>query len=141
MEILKNLNNEELNLLILRGTPGSGKSSLADLISRFTGFVVCTADDFFMDEEGNYNYNVSKLGVAHKQCQEKCEAELKYGRSVIVANTNTKESELKAYLKLGEIYKAKVFSVIVENRHGNNNVHNVPIETLEAMRTRFSIKL
>lgn len=141
METLNDLNKEELNLLIIRGIPGSGKSSFANLISQYAGFVVCTADDYFVDEEGNYNFDITKLGIAHKRCQEKCEAELKYGRSVIVANTNTKESELNTYLKLGETYKAKVFSVIVENRHGNVNVHNVPSDTLDAMRQRFSIKL
>jgi hypothetical protein len=34
-----------------------------------------------------------------------------------------------------------VFSVIVENRHGGVNVHNVPEYTLKAMEERFDIKL
>ena len=37
--------------------------------------------------------------------------------------------------------RGKVFSIIVENRHGGENVHNVPQETLEKMKNRFEIKL
>jgi hypothetical protein len=34
-----------------------------------------------------------------------------------------------------------VFSIIVENRHGGKNTHNVPTETLEKMKNRFELKL
>ena len=48
---------------------------------------------------------------------------------------------MKPYYELAEKYGYAVFSLIVENRHGGKNVHNVPEETLEKMRNRFEIKL
>jgi hypothetical protein len=35
----------------------------------------------------------------------------------------------------------RVFSIIVENRHGGINIHNCPPETIERMESRFEIKL
>ena len=35
----------------------------------------------------------------------------------------------------------RVFSIIVENRHGGVNEHGVPAEKLEQMKNRFQIKL
>jgi len=34
-----------------------------------------------------------------------------------------------------------VFTIIVENRHGGVNEHNVPEQVLENMRNRFEFKL
>jgi hypothetical protein len=48
---------------------------------------------------------------------------------------------MEDYYKLAEQYGYKVVSLIVENRHGNKNIHNVPDETLEKMESRFQIKL
>ena len=38
-------------------------------------------------------------------------------------------------------YGYEVFSIIVENRHGGTNVHNVPEDKLEIMKNRFEVKL
>jgi len=64
-----------------------------------------------------------------------------YGKEIVVSNTSTTEKEMEPYLKLAEKYDYKVVSLIVENRHGNKSVHNVPDETMEKMRNRFEIKL
>jgi hypothetical protein len=48
---------------------------------------------------------------------------------------------MKPYFELATKYGYKVFSVIVENRHGGHNVHGVPEESLEKMRNRFDVKL
>jgi hypothetical protein len=48
---------------------------------------------------------------------------------------------MKPYYKMAEEFGYTVFSIIVENRHGGENVHNVPEATLEAMEKRFDVKL
>jgi hypothetical protein len=48
---------------------------------------------------------------------------------------------MQAYVDLAEKYGYRVFSVIVENRHGSSNVHGVPDEVIEKMKERFEIKL
>ncbi len=128
----------EKNLIIIRGIPGSGKNSFADIQGR----AICTADDYHTDLNGNYNWKPQNVGKAHAWCQRKCERFLKREISpTIVANTSTTERELKPYFDLGKKYGYKIFSIIVENRHGGKNTHNVPEETIEKMEKRFNIKL
>lgn len=133
-------------LILLRGLPGSGKTSFANLI--WSSFVICEADQFFYDETGNYNFDATKLGQAHKACQEKVETFMQDNQNnhqfypeIVVSNTSTTEKELQPYLDLALKYGYTVVSLIVENRHGGQNVHGVPDEKLEQMRNRFNIKL
>lgn len=133
-------------LILLRGLPGSGKTSFAELI--WTKHVIFEADKYFYDKEGNYNFDSSKLGEAHKWCQSQVEQAMKdniqnsqHYSDIVVSNTSTTEKELQPYLDLADKYDYNVISMIVENRHGNKSVHNVPDETIDKMRKRFEIKL
>ena len=126
--------------IILRGVPGCGKSTVADYLAQLNNATVCVADDFFM-ENGNYNFDINKLHLAHQWCQDKFLNCLKNGQNVIVANTSTTEKELIPYITTANEYGYLTFSMVVENRHGGTNVHNVPEETLEKMKNRFSVKL
>jgi len=131
-------------LIILRGLPGSGKSSFAKYMFSNNVF---EADQYFYDSNGNYNFDASKLHEAHMDCQKRVEELMQmsettqYGQEIVVSNTATTERELEPYLKLAKSYGYIVVSLIVENRHGNKSVHGVPDETLEKMRKRFSVKL
>jgi hypothetical protein len=48
---------------------------------------------------------------------------------------------MRPYFELAKNYGYKVFSVIVENRHGGTNQHGVPEEVLTKMCERFEITL
>ena len=128
-------------MTIIRGLPGAGKSTVARHMFNEVSQLYFEADQYFYDEMGNYNFDVKKLDAAHKQCFDKTEAALKDYRDVIVSNTFTTEKEIKSYKKLADKYEAVFISLIVENRHGNKSVHDVPEETMKRMRNRFSIKL
>ena len=95
------------------------------------------ADQFFEDKE----WSRDLLGQAHTECFNKTKEALKRGMIVAVANTFTTEKELRQYLNLAEELNVPVTSIIVENRHGNKSIHNVPEETLIKMKNRFSVKL
>jgi predicted kinase len=128
----------EKQLILLRGIPGSGKSTFAKLLGR----AICTADDYHTDRNGLYNWKQENIGKSHNWCKRKCRRFLKAGiETVIVANTSTTEDEIKPYFEMARDFGYKFFSVIVENRHGNKNDHGVPDATLEKMKNRFSIKL
>jgi hypothetical protein len=60
---------------------------------------------------------------------------------IVVSNTFTQEWEMKPYFEMADQHDYKVFSIVVENRHGGINEHNVPEETLTLMRNRFEINL
>ena len=131
---------EVKDLILIRGVSGSGKTTFGHLIAGMN-FDVLAADDYFM--VGNrYEFDGSKLKDAHKNCQDRAEMAMKRGdRKVIVANTFTREWEMKAYYDLADKYNYRVYSIIVENRHGGENEHGVPEEAVQAMRDRFEIKL
>ena len=128
--------------IILRGVPGSGKSTLAEYLAQVGEGVICTADDFFTDEYGNYNFDAKRLFVAHRVCMEKFMNAIDKGEPlVIVANTSTRESEFSNYESSSRNKGYLVFSLIVENRHGGVNTHGVPDDKIETMRQRMNIKL
>lgn len=133
-------------LTIVRGLPGSGKSTFANFI--WNDYAICEADKFFYDSEGHYLFDPSKLKQAHKWCQEEVEKRMQENQNnpqhypeIVVSNTFTQEWEMQAYFDLAKKYDYKVFSIIVENRHGNTNIHGVPDDTLKKMRDRFHISL
>jgi predicted kinase len=119
------------NLIILKGVSGSGKSTLAHLIAY--PCCICTADDFYTDKQGNYNFDPTKLGQAHKACQAKFDEAIKDEviTNIVIANTNTKPSDYKYYVDKAEKAGLKVTYIVLENRHGNKDVHNVPEEALQ----------
>jgi NEDD4-binding protein 2 len=133
-------------LILLRGLPGSGKSTFANYMFSNNIF---EADQYFYNEEGKYNFDASKLYEAHKWCQLRVEHAMEdnlesggvYFSEIVVSNTSTTEKELEPYLELAKKYDYQVVSLIVENRHSGVSKHNVPAETIEKMKNRFSIKL
>ena len=138
----------EKMLYIVRGIPGSGKSTFAKKIVGHD-FLVCEADKYFIDKEtGEYKFDFSKIKDAHKFCQDTVETYMKdslvndqFYREIAVANTFTQEWEMEPYFKLAKEYGYTVFTIVVENRHGGTNVHNVPEDKIEQMKNRFEIKL
>lgn len=124
-------------LILLRGLPGSGKSTFAQSL----GGEYCEADMFFM-KDGVYKFDPSMLGLAHGWCQTKAR-NLMFADvpRVIVSNTFTQEWEMDAYYELAKQYGYRVHSIIMENRHGGINVHGTPQDKLEQMKNRFEIKL
>jgi predicted kinase len=133
-------------LFLVRGLPGSGKTSFATAI--WNDYAVCEADKFFYDKEGNYNFDSTKLKEAHTWCKNEVESKMiehqnnqQYYPEIAVSNTFTQEWEMEDYFKLAEKYGYKVVSLIIENRHGGQNVHGVPEDKLQIMKNRFQIKL
>jgi len=138
----------ERNLVILRGLPGSGKSTFAKMLDP-TGYSICEADQFMVNKNtGKYEFNPIVLGGCHELCRRKVETFMKdnllneqYYPTIIVSNTGTTVKEIQPYFDLANKYDYKVTSIVVENRHGNKSVHGVPELTMEKMKQRFSVKL
>jgi len=138
-------NETQGELILLRGLPGSGKTTLAKIILQLRSTdepEILSADDFFEDKEGDYNFDPTKLKEAHNYCQFRCSERMRQQKArIVVANTFTQEWEMDEYFKMAERYNYRVHTVIVENRHGNENVHGVPEDKLQQMKNRFQIKL
>jgi predicted ABC-type ATPase len=129
-------------LYLIRGVSGAGKSSLAATLKGLSIWTLhFEADMFFIDKDGNYNFDATKLQEAHNWCQTGVLYAMLDGVEIIVSNTFTTEKELVPYLELAEEHNYRVVSLIVENRHGGKSVHDVPEAILEKQRNRFSVKL
>jgi len=125
-------------LYCVRGIPGSGKSTFAKTL----GGQHYEADMFFINENGEYNFDFTKIKDAHQWCQGmvKTDMILEYPK-IVVSNTSTQEWEMEPYFNLAKEFGYSVFSVIVENVHGGKNIHNVPDDRIKQMKERFVIRL
>jgi uridine kinase len=118
------------NCIIIKGVSGSGKSTFANLIEY--PCCICCADDYFMDKDGNYNFDAQYLGDAHKSCQDKFDEALKDPiiTNIVIANTNTKPSDWEYYSNKAEKAGLNVIHIVMEKHHKNPSLHNVPEEVL-----------
>ena len=125
-------------LFLIRGLPGAGKSTFAKTL----GGKHVEADKYFINENGEYVFDATKIRQAHEYSQIFTYARMVLQEElIVVSNTFTTEKELKPYYELAEQYGYQVTSLIVENRHGGISEHNVLQEIIDKMKNRFSIKL
>ena len=129
-------------LYLLRGVPGSGKSTVAQNI----GGTHFETDKYFM-VDGEYKFDPTKLKQYHQMCQDEVNLAMIQNHTahlndvIVVSNTFSQEWEMKPYFDLAKTYGYQVFSLIVENRHGGLNQHGVPEDKVQIMKDRFEIKL
>jgi len=127
------------NLILLRGVSGSGKSTIAPM---FNTTNIVSTDDFFLDEYGDYVFDANSLVINHQKCQLAVDMMMQDNEGLIVVhNTFTKDWEMSHYFDLARKYGYAVHTMIVENRHGSKNVHDVPQDSIKAQIERFSVTL
>lgn len=124
-------------LFIVRGLPGSGKTTMAYALARgLLTYPPCEADQYFINDEGDYVFKPELLGLAHKECQRRIEEILAQGQfPAIVSNTFTTMKEMVPYLRLAEKYGYKV--QVIECKGNFGSIHNVPAATLLSMQARW----
>ena len=118
-------------LLLVRGLPGSGKSTYA----KSQPGVHLEADMYFINDKGEYIFDRNKLHEAHKWCQRRAKELLDSGKDVVVANTFTTLKELRPYIEWTE------HEIVIHDCVGEyQNIHNVPEKTLKRMKARWISK-
>ena len=127
--------NRQQILYLVRGLPGSGKSSFVKYqLHALTNHY--EADMFFSNNpENEYRFDRSLLGEAHVWCQEITSHSLSSGFDTWVSNTFTTKKELKPYF---DIAKETDSAIVVMTMNGSfKNVHDVPSDVLQKMKNRF----
>jgi len=82
-------------LVLIRGLPGSGKSTMALVLAQ-VGYVHYEADMYFM-QDGQYQYDSRQVRQAHQWCREQTLRALQAGKRVVVSNTFTRLQEMEPY--------------------------------------------
>jgi len=122
-----------MRLTIIRGLPGSGKTTVAK--TEYPEAKHCEADQYFEDGNGNYNFDPGKLKDAHEVCQKCARDGLESGKDVVVSNTFTQCWEMEPYIDMADDAGADVEIRIERGDYGN--VHDVPEYVILAMKNRF----
>lgn len=130
------------DLILLRGLPGSGKTTLAGVLSEGGKYPVFSVDDYFTDTNGRYCFRFQDNHLAYKQCEDRVRNAMHEGfPTIIIHNTFTMEWEMEPYFKMSVENGYRVHVVTVENRHGSDNLHDIPVEQVERMRAKYAVKL
>lgn len=126
-----------VTLTIVRGLPGSGKSTHAKVVQA-TSENTCVhveADMFFEDPDGGYRYDPTKVTEAHEWCLSVARDAVEAGFDVVVSNTFTRVWEMQPYIDLAEANHVLLDVVVCTGTY--ENTHGVPAAAVEAMRQRW----
>lgn len=146
------MNPEQLTLILIRGLPGAGKTSLAWKIR--SGAMIA-ADDFFMKGDV-YEFDHTRLKEAHAWCLKTTEFflsrfQLKQAHgvrspkpyTVVVHNTFTQRWEMEPYFRLAEEAGAQLVVISLfdggldDEQLTARTTHGVPQKTIAKMRSRY----
>jgi predicted kinase len=132
----------EKALILLRGLPGAGKSTLAKLLSENGTYPVLSIDSYFTNAKGDYEFKFDENHRAYKTCEQNTEEALKQNKAkIFVDNTFTLDWEMEPYFKLASKYNYQLHVVTVENYHSGKNIHNVAEDQLKKMAEKYKVKL
>ncbi len=125
-------------LVIIRGLPGSGKSTYAK--AQFPHHKHFEADMFFV-RDGKYRFDFTKLNEAHDWCVGETARALYNGHDVVVTNTFIQTWEFDSYMSAVSDIEfdtgAEISIRVVEMKTQYQNIHGVPEDKLQKMRNRW----
>ena len=145
-------------LILMRGWPGSGKTTLAKQLTEwFYSTTIYSTDDFFVRDDGEYDFAPSHIAEAHQwnivRTRQWFE-EHHDGDVLIIDNTNILNEHLLLYQDLAKknehtSYQSVVPEVTMVNElfasgkveeamiflltHWRRNIHGVPLSTIVFM--------
>jgi tRNA uridine 5-carbamoylmethylation protein Kti12 len=127
---------------IMRGIPGSGKSTIAKHLAGDDGVIHSTDDYFYID--GEYRFDETRLREFHdKNFAAFCNSLRERKPVVICDNTNIKRIDAKPYADAAKAAGYVVVYVVMPipslEEALRRNVHNLSPETIQKMMEEFEV--
>lgn len=134
-------------LVIMRGLPGSGKSTEALRLAMESGHggAICSTDEYFIGSDGVYRFDPKRIALAHTWNQERARTYMKDGCPlVIIDNTNTQAWEPREYCISGIRYGYDISFHEVRTPWAfdcevlaQRNTHGCPLAAIERMAAHW----
>lgn len=127
------------SLLLIRGLPGSGKSTMAKIIQNsieypWAAFVHLENDMFRMQDE-TYVWEPGRDQAVHMSCLGATFAELQSGHNIVVSNTFCLRASIQDYVEIAQ--ECGAYLTVSEASGTWTSTHNVPKQTLDHMRSHW----
>lgn len=132
-----------MNVVLIRGLPGCGKTTLARSKCKEPNWRMVAADDFFTSERGVYTFNPRHIGFAHDYARAQMLRHLLHGHNVAVHNTFSMKWEMDSYVKCARMFGASIDIIdlfdagLSDDELFARNSHGVPIRVISKMRDRW----
>lgn len=138
-----------MNLYIMRGIPGSGKSTmarhiLAQSLSEGADGAIFSTDDYFMSPQGDYVFDPVKLAAAHAWNQDRAVRAMDKLDTIIIDNTNILKAHYANYVAEAKARGYRINIVTVGSFDPDfvqecamRNTHRVPLHTIQRMAQNF----
>lgn len=137
-------------LVLIRGLSGSGKTSLMELIVGSSEYcpedrASVSVDDFFMNDEGDYQFDPTQLKAAHEWCLDTATEFVKDEdlEVVVVHNVFSRKWEIDPYMEMGRAHGCTIHVVNLYDRGLNDaqlskhSVHDVHPGIVQKQRKRW----
>lgn len=120
----------DVRLVLIRGLPGSGKTTLAKEISRSCGFLHFENDMFFETEAG-YIYDSETQPKASGWCIKNVSDALLSGGKVVVSNVFLEPRFMQVYMDLEPNF------LVVECAGDFGSIHGIPQARIDEMKSQW----
>jgi len=133
---------------------GAGKSTIGEMFDDGATTRILSTDDLFY-VDGEYKFDPSKLAEYHQAIIDKVESLMvEYDWKImdhdyswfpidriVVCNTFTQMWEMEPYFNLAKKHDWCIHTIIAENRHGSDSIHDVPADVIKSQKERFEVTL
>ena len=122
--------------IIIRGIPGSAKTTFADLFSSFEGCKIHSVDNLHLDSNGDFSWNESESSSLYKKNLNNFSKDCEKGFPIVISDcVSYKHSHVEDYAEIAKKFGYRSYVVNSEpislSSSKKLNSHNVPDEKLK----------
>lgn len=125
-------------LYIIRGMPGSGKTTLGKGLEQDNQATLIEADDFFTDPStGKYVFESRMVRAAHKMARRQMMRYVYHKRPVACAAIFATRREIMSYIDAARAVDSKVMAAIITCLDSFESTHEIPDDVIARHAKNF----